>query len=103
MKIFALASLLISMPAQLLVGNYNYSYYGEALHSAPGMTFATFFDAQTLGIDLGSPEDLVVYDEEIYIVDSDINGLIIVDEDFNLVDEFYTFLPDQVYLDYLSA
>lgn len=102
MKIFALASLLLSMPLQLLAGNYNYSYYGEALHSAPGMTFATFFDAQTLGIELGSPEDLVIFDNQIYIIDSDINALVMVDENFSLIDALYTFVPNQVYLDYLS-
>lgn len=99
-KLFALASILMSMPLNILSGNYNYSYYGEALHSASGMTFATYFNSQTLGVELKSPEDLVVYDGLIYIVDSNTNGLVIVDENFELNNQFYEFNVSDEYTDF---
>ena len=37
MKLFMIFSMLITLPIQLSVVRYNYSYYGEVIHSAPGM------------------------------------------------------------------
>ena len=92
--------LLLCLVPFLMASGYNYSYYGEVIHSAPGMTFATYFNAQTLGTSLSSPEDLVVYGDYIYIVDSQEHSLIVVDKDFNLVEEVSVF---DVSTDYANA
>ncbi len=102
-KIFTLLSLMVMMPMQLTSTNYNYSYYGESVHSAPGMTFAAYLDAQSLGVSLSSPEDLVVYEDQIYVVDSTTNALIIIDEEFSLVGEYLTFELSDEYEDYLTS
>lgn len=101
LKIFTLLSLIMTMPMQLTSTNYNYSYYGEAIHSAPGMTFAAYINAQSLGVTLSSPEDLVVYEDEIFLVDSNQNSLIIIDKEFNLVGEHKTFSLSAEYEQYL--
>ncbi len=101
-KLFTLASLLVTMPVSFISVNYNYSYYGETIHSAPGMTFAAYINAQSLGVTLTSPEDLVVYDEEIYLVDSNTNNLIVIDNGFNLVKEYVSFSLSTEYQDYLT-
>ena len=102
-KLLTIFSLLISLPIQLSVVKYNYSYYGEVLHSAPGMNFAAYFNEKTLGTTLSSPEDMVVYEDLIYIVDSKTNSVIIVDRDFNYVDQHQTFNLTGAYLDKLVA
>jgi len=101
-KLLTIFSLLISLPIQLSVVRYNYSYYGEVLHSAPGMNFAAYFNEKTLGTTLSSPEDMVVYEDLIYMVDSKTNGIIIVDEAFNLVSEYQTFDLTPEYLQKLT-
>jgi tetratricopeptide (TPR) repeat protein len=91
-KIFTLLSLLVTAPFYVATGSaYNYSYYGEAIHSAPGMTFATYLNAQTLGTTLASPEDLVVFEDVIYMIDSDTNHLTLIDNEFNLLTAESTF------------
>ena len=49
------------------------------------MTFATFLDSKSLGVELRSPEYFVVYENTIYAVDSGLNSLIIIDDEFDLV------------------
>jgi len=90
-KMFLILSLLITLPIQMSVVRYNYSYYGEVLHSAPGMNFATYFNEKTLGVTLSSPEDMVVYENEIYVVDSKTNSMMIIDSSFDLIQEYTTF------------
>jgi hypothetical protein len=84
-KLFTIFSLLISLPIQLSVVRYNYSYYGEVLHSAPGMNFAAYFNEKTLNTTLSSPEDMVVYEDLIYIIDSKTHSFYIIDSEFNLI------------------
>ena len=91
MRIFVYLSLVFALPIQILSVNYNYSFYGRVIHSAPGMTYATYFNAQTLGLTLNSPEDLSIYDDHIYMVDSQTNSLIIIDNNFELVSAHDTF------------
>ena len=91
-KLLTLATILLTAPFYSIAStSYNYSYYGEAIHSAPGMTFAAYINAQTLGATLQSPEDLVVYDDHIYVVDSNVDSLLVIDADFQLVHEFTSF------------
>ena len=101
-KLLTIFSLLISLPIQLSVVRYNYSYYGEVLHSAPGMNFAAYFNEKTLGTTLSSPEDMVVYEDMIYIIDSKTNSIITVDTSFNLVAEYDTFDLTPAYLQELT-
>ncbi len=102
-RIFTVLSVFMMLPMQLTSTNYNYSYYGEAVHSAPGMTFAAYINAQSLGVTLTSPEDLVVYNDEIYVVDSNQNSLIVIDQDFALVGEHKTFALEGDYKHYLQT
>lgn len=77
--------LLLTLPLLMASSNYNYSYYGRVIHSAPGMTFATYFNAQTLGVTLSSPEDMTIHNDRIYIIDSAANRMVIVNNQFELV------------------
>jgi hypothetical protein len=101
-KLFAIFSLLITLPIQLSVVRYNYSYYGEVLHSAPGMNFAAYFNEKTLGTTLSSPEDMVVFDDLIYIIDSKTHSIYIVDPEFNLVSVHNTFTLTPEYIQKLT-
>ena len=99
MKIFAFFTLLFTLPLQISSVSYNYSYYNEVIHSAPGMTFAAYFNAQTLGTKLSTPEDMVVFEDLIYIIDSTENAIIIVNQQFERVDEIKDFPYTQGFLD----
>ena len=109
-KLFALMSLIVTLPIQvtdslpvaLSATNYNYTYWGEAIHSAPGMTFAAYINAQSLGVDLNSPEDIVVYESDIYVVDSNTNSLIVINDEFNLVAEYLEFSLSTEYIEFLT-
>jgi len=90
-KILSLILIVLLAALQTGAGSYIYSYWGDAIHSAPGMTFTASVNAQELGANLISPEDLVVYDGFIYVVDSDANSLVILDTDFHLVSENTSF------------
>lgn len=103
MKLWILLSLFFSLPVQISTVNYNYSYYGEVIHSAPGMTYATYFNAQTLGTKLSSPEDLVIYDGIIYLIDSTENKIVLVDETFNKINEYSSFDLTQAFIDKQEA
>ncbi len=98
MKIFIIISMLFSLPIQLSVVRYNYSYYGEMIHSAPGMNFATYYNQSTLGVVLSSPEDIIVYEDIIYMVDSKANSLVVVDENFDLVNSYTNFQLSASYI-----
>ncbi len=99
LKIFSLAIVLFTSPLYIGTAGYNYSYWGETIHSAPGMTYADSINAEELGVTFSSPEDLVVYENKIYVVDSNSNSLVVIDEDFNLIDEVLTFEFTQEYID----
>lgn len=89
--------LLLFMTTPLLLGSsYNYSFYGDVIHSAPGMTFATYFNAQTLETPLGSPEYFVVYNNDIYMIDSE-RGLFVIDETFKLKSHHDSFELSEAY------
>jgi len=90
-RLITLVLVLVILPVLAASTNYNYSYWGEAVHSAPGMTFAAYINAQSLGTTLTSPEDLVVYEEEIYLIDSNTNALSVIDNEFKLVSSHLIF------------
>ncbi len=85
MKKIAILFVSLFMLPFLLGATYNYSFYGKVIHSSPGMTFATFIDSNALGIELKSPEYFVVYENVIYTVDSGLNSLILIDDEFHLI------------------
>ena len=62
------------------------------------MTFATYFNRTTLGADLSSPEDLVVYEDIIYMVDSNANTLTTVNSNFELIAQRNQFVVSNDYL-----
>ncbi|MCF7925325.1 MAG: hypothetical protein K9L26_02225 [Candidatus Izimaplasma sp.] len=97
-KLTLLIVLMIT-PLLMAASSYNYSYWGEVIHSAPGMTFATYVDAEQLGVSLASPEDLVVYQDDIFMVDSGTHMLYVIDETFQLKDAKSSFNFTQSYLD----
>ncbi len=89
---------------------YNYSFYNEVVYSAPGMNYRTYFNAEILGASMSAPEDLVVYNQRIYIISSALsrvdlpagfttqNGnIIVVDEQFDLIENHMQFDFDQSY------
>lgn len=101
MKLFTLISLIFTLPINFSIIRYNYSYYGEVIHSAPGLSYAQTFSDRTLGVDLVSPEDLVVYDDEIYLISSGSNALVVVNDNFALEHYLKEFLISKNYRDYL--
>src|SRR5690554_953580 len=101
MKLFTLISLIFTLPINFSIIRYNYSYYGEVIHSAPGLSYAQTFSDRTLGVDLVSPEDLVVYDDEIYLISSGSNALAVVNDNFALEHYFKEFIISEDYRDYL--
>jgi hypothetical protein len=66
------------------------------------MTYAASFNAQTLGTKLTSPEDFVIYENHIYMVDSVENKMVIVNADFSFEGEFTSFQLTQGYVDQLT-
>ena len=102
-KILIVLSVLLLTPFLVAAGSYNYSYWGEAIHSAPGLTYTASINAEVLGVNFISPEDLVVYDDQIYVIDSDANSLVIIDSNFNKLEELTEFTYSQEYLDILAA
>ncbi len=97
--------ILLTLSLPLLMGStqYSYSFYDDVLHAAPGMTYATYFNATRLDAELRSPEDLTVFDDVIYMVDSSTNMLTMVDSGFNLIDQIDTFELSQEYEAHLIA
>ncbi len=102
-KLFFIVSFLFTLPLQFASIKYNYSYYGDVVHSAPGMTYAAYFNAQTLGTKLSSPEDFVIYNQKIYMVDSVENKVIVINHEFAKVDERSEFELTQNYINKLSS
>src|SRR5690554_7491031 len=65
-KITLIAVLAIVIPFLFGSTSYNYSYYGEALHSTPGVNYAQHLNKDIIGIDYGTARDFVVYNDQIY-------------------------------------
>ena len=101
-KLFFIVSFIFTLPLQFASIRYNYSYYGDVVHSAPGMTYAASFNAQTLGTKLTSPEDFVIYENQIYMIDSVENKIVIVNPDFTLEAVYNSFPLTQGYIDKLT-
>jgi len=66
------------------------------------MNFAAYFNEKTLGTTLSSPEDMVVYENLIYMVDSKTNSILIVDNAFELVAEHQIFDLTEAYTNKLN-
>jgi tetratricopeptide (TPR) repeat protein len=101
-KILSILMILLLIPFLSGAGSYNYSYWGEAIHSAPGMTFTASINAENLGVNFLSPEDIVVFEDEIYVIDSDANSLVVIDSNFQKLHEITTFEYTQDYIDILA-
>ena len=91
-KKLTLLLVLILLPFLMGAGSYNYSYWGHAIHSSPGMSFTASINAEELGVNFISPEDLVVYNETIFVIDNDANSLVVINSDFQKVEEITTFI-----------
>ncbi|HAX02424.1 MAG: hypothetical protein A2Y45_04000 [Tenericutes bacterium GWC2_34_14] len=102
-KLFFIVSFIFTLPLQIASVRYNYSYYGDVVHSAPGMTYAAYFNAQTLGTKLSAPEDFVIYEDMIYMVDAVENKVVTINSDFTYNDEFASFELTQSYIDELAS
>lgn len=101
MKLFTLISLLFTLPLNFSIIRYNFSYYGDVIHSAPGLSYAQTFSEKTLGTDMVTPEDLVVYENEIYVISSGSNALIVVNDNFELNQSLKSFEISTEYRDVL--
>ncbi|MDL2292074.1 hypothetical protein LJC17_00565 [Acholeplasma sp. OttesenSCG-928-E16] len=84
-RIFTLLFCLLTLTPFLLGARYNYSYYGEVIHSSAGMTYVTSFNATQIGVKMDSPDDFAVHNDRIYIT-SKSNNLIVLDVNFELID-----------------
>lgn len=75
---------IVALTLPLLMGfnNYNYSFYGEVISSTPGMIYSTYYDSRAIGTELGAPSDLYVYDDHIYVVDSQKDHILVLDSTF---------------------
>lgn len=104
--------LLIAVLTPLLIGSsrYNYSFYGDVVYSAPGMNYRTFINLSRINVGgnaITAPEDLVIYDQKIYVISSGYttdtgqtsqNGVIaVLDEQFNLEQSIVSFEFDDSY------
>ncbi|HHT38849.1 MAG: hypothetical protein RBS76_02910 [Acholeplasmatales bacterium] len=68
---------------------YNYSYYGDVLHSSPGYNYITHFDQQRLDVKYKDPQDIKYYNETIYLLAKDDDNsdiILIMDKNFNVLD-----------------
>lgn len=80
---------IVTLLVPLMMSAYNYSYYGDVLHSSPGYNYITHFNQQNLGYEYSDPQDLKVYNDKIYILAKDKNKtkdlMLVLDSDFTLL------------------
>src|SRR5690606_35137927 len=98
MKLLTTIALLFSLPFQLAAIRYNYSYYGDVIHSAPGLTYSTHFNEQSLGIELHEQSGYR-YNSLNYLVVSSRNAFLVTNSSNNItfLTQEFTFSKD--YLD----
>lgn len=101
-KFLIVITMLLLTPLLMGAGSYNYSYWGDVIHSAPGMTYTASINAEDLGVNFSSPEDLVVYEDTIYVVDSNANSLVVINSNFEKEEELTSFNYSQEYIDLLD-
>ncbi|MFH5881366.1 hypothetical protein [Liberiplasma polymorphum] len=79
------------------VDAYYYSYYEEAIASAPGMIVKRVLTNEDLTmryldidypINMVNPVDLFVYNDHMYIVDSELNKILVLDSNYDVVFEY---------------
>lgn len=100
--------LLIVLMTPLLMGaSYNYSYFGEVLHSSPGYNYIAHFDQQTLGKKYTDPSDFKVYNDHIYLLarnaDRTKDVLLQLNSDYEVVRELYEFEITDDYKQYIQT
>lgn len=102
MKLLTTIALLFSLPFQLAAIRYNYSYYGDVIHSAPGLTYSTHFNEQSLGIELHEQSGYR-YNSLNYLVVSSRNAFLVTNSSNNItfLTQEFTFSKD--YLDKLDS
>ncbi|MFP4478049.1 MAG: tetratricopeptide repeat protein [Candidatus Izemoplasmatales bacterium] len=101
-KILTLLLALFLFPFLVGASSYNYSYWGTAIHSAPGLNYIASINSESLGVSLSSPEDLVVHNNLIYVVDKNENSLIVINDSFEKMQALTEFEYSQIYLDLLA-
>lgn len=100
--------LLIVLMTPLLMGaSYNYSFFGEVLHSSPGYNYITHFDQQTLGNNYTDPSDFKVYNDHIYLLarnaDRTKDVLLLLNNNYEIVDELFEFEITEDYKTYIQG
>lgn len=82
--------ILISTPLLIASISYNYSYYGKVIHSSPGYNYLTHVNPSVLGVEYSEPRDLVVFNDNVYVIalNRNINKdvLIKLNKDLEVVD-----------------
>ena len=99
-----LSFMLVSLPAVIVNaesddsaprgsrGYYTYDYWGNVMESAPEYVYKRELSYNTLGLDKASIFSSVFYKNNyIYIADQGLNGIYVVDYDFNVVKLLYHF------------
>lgn len=64
--------------------DYIYSFWGDAIPSAAGLSHRQTYDEYTLGIDLEKPADLYEYNNLLYIVDAGTHSLTVLNQYFQV-------------------
>ncbi len=70
---------------------YIYSYWGDPIPSALGLTHVQTYDKYDLNVDLIQPEDIFSFNGKLYIVDSKANSLIVLDNNYQKIAEVKKF------------
>lgn len=87
--------ILISLLIPFLMASYNYSFYGEVLHSSAGYNYIGHFNQQSIGVEYDSPQALKVFGDKIYLLaknkDLTKDIIIVLDHDFNLIASYEKF------------
>lgn len=76
--------LILLTPLLLASTNYNYSFYGDAIYSIPGLTFQSYFNEHTLETTFNKPEYFVIHENKIYVIDSGNHSLYVINDSFQL-------------------
>lgn len=83
--------------------SYIYSYWGEPIPSALGLTHLATYNQQNLGVPLNDPQDLDTHENQIYIIDAANKSLIILDSKFNVLTYRTEFELDESVFNHYNA
>lgn len=100
-KTIIILFIFISMPLLMASTSYNYSYYGDVLHSSPGYNYISHFNQQSIGLRYADPQDFKVYQDKVYVLSRNETQsgdlLFVLNQDFNLIESYDKFTLSEEY------